>query len=119
MSIAAILIAVIHFLRPSLRPDTTYVAALVLAVIPWLAPLIKSVELPGGFKIEVQDLKEATDKLKGAVVKPLRQQQQQQQQQHNNSNNSSSNNSNNSSSNNSNNSSSSSSNNNLQGFQRP
>jgi len=32
-------------------------------VIPWLAPVIKSIELPGGFKIEVQDIKAATDKV--------------------------------------------------------
>ena len=72
ITIAAILIAAAHFLWPSFSLDTTYIVLLVLAVIPWLAPVIKSVELPGGFKIEVQDLKEATDKLTAAAAEPLK-----------------------------------------------
>jgi hypothetical protein len=66
----AILIATAHFLWPSFSLDTTYIVLLVLAVIPWLAPIIKSVELPGGFKIEVQDVKDATDKVTAIPKKP-------------------------------------------------
>ncbi|OOG39366.1 hypothetical protein [Rhodanobacter sp. C05] len=70
ISAVAVLIAVGHFVWPSFSLDTTYIIALVIAFIPWLAPVIKSVELPGGFKIEVQDLKEITDKLTGMVAEP-------------------------------------------------
>lgn len=66
----ALLIAVGHFLWPTFSLDTIYIIALVIAFIPWLAPVIKSIELPGGFKIEVQDLKEITDKLTGLAVEP-------------------------------------------------
>ena len=62
---------VVHFLRPSFSLDTTYIVLLVLALIPWVAPIIKSIELPGGFKIEVQDLKEATDKVTAAATKSV------------------------------------------------
>jgi hypothetical protein len=67
ISIGAALIAVIHFVSPHFSLDTTYIIALVLGVIPWLAPIVKSVELPGGFKIEVRDIKEATDKVIAAT----------------------------------------------------
>ncbi len=67
ITIGASLIAVIHFVSPHFSLDTTYIVALVLAVIPWLAPIVKSVELPGGFKIEVRDIKEATDKVNAAT----------------------------------------------------
>ncbi len=56
-------LAGVHFHWPSLALDTTSTILLVIAVIPWLAPVIKSIELPGGFKIEVQDIKAATDKV--------------------------------------------------------
>ena len=37
-----------------------------LGVLPWFQPLIKSLELPGGLKIELQDVKEATEKIESA-----------------------------------------------------
>lgn len=63
MTALAVAIAALHFIRPTLSLDTTYIVALVLAVLPWLAPIVKSIELPGGFKIEVQDVKEAIEKV--------------------------------------------------------
>jgi hypothetical protein len=37
---------------------------LVLAALPWLLPYLKSMELPGGFKIELKDIKDALDQIR-------------------------------------------------------
>lgn len=41
-------VAVAHAVRPNLAIDAVTLFALIVAVIPWLQPLFKSVELPGG-----------------------------------------------------------------------
>lgn len=61
ITVGALLVALAHLLAPSLKIDFVTVVLLVVAVLPWLAPLVKSVELPGGFKIELQDVKEAAE----------------------------------------------------------
>lgn len=63
ITVACTALAVVHYRWPSLSLDTTSTILLIVAAIPWLAPVIKSIELPGGFKIEVQDIKAATDKV--------------------------------------------------------
>jgi hypothetical protein len=53
-------VALAHAIWPSARIDAATVALLVIAVVPWLAhllhlaPNLKSVELPGGVKLEFQ-----------------------------------------------------------------
>lgn len=66
VTLGALAIALIHVLWPSLAIDAITLGLLVIAVLPWLAPLVKSLELPGGWKIELQELKEATDRAKDA-----------------------------------------------------
>lgn len=39
--------------------DTTTVLLLLVAFSPWLLPLLKSIELPGGIKLEVKDFEDA------------------------------------------------------------
>lgn len=56
ISVAALLIALIHILKPNLKIDAITLVLIGFAIIPWLAPLLKSIELPGGWKIEYQDL---------------------------------------------------------------
>lgn len=63
-------IALAHAIWPDFKLDATYTVLFVVAVIPWLAPVIKSIELPGGFKIEVQDLKNATKKITAPTATP-------------------------------------------------
>jgi hypothetical protein len=58
VTIGALAIAAVHLIWPTLAMDVLTLALLVIAVLPWLAPLVKSVELPGGLKIELQDLKQ-------------------------------------------------------------
>lgn len=59
----ALIVATAHFIWPRFSFDTTYIILLVIAVMPWLAPIIKSIELPGGFKIEVNDIRNAANKV--------------------------------------------------------
>jgi hypothetical protein len=47
--------------------DGVAVGLLCLVFLPWVAPLIKSVEIPGVGKIEMQDLKEKAEEAQGAA----------------------------------------------------
>ena len=49
----------VHLVFPNLRIDATTLTLFAAAAIPWLLPLFKSVELPGGLKLEFQDLQAA------------------------------------------------------------
>jgi len=52
-------IATVHLMWPDLKIDAITLVLLIAAMVPWLAPLFKSVELPGGWKVEFQDLERA------------------------------------------------------------
>ncbi len=69
---AALLVALAHLIFPSVTIDFVTVVLLLVAVLPWIAPIVKSVELPGGFKIQLQDVKDAAKELLrvDAVVQP-------------------------------------------------
>ena len=66
LTLGALGLALVHLIWPSLAIDAITLGLLVIAVIPWLAPLIKSVELPGGWKVELQEMQDATAKAKEA-----------------------------------------------------
>lgn len=66
VTLGAIVLALIHLFFPSLSIDATTLGLLVIALIPWLAPLVKSLELPGGLKVELQDVQEIADKAEEA-----------------------------------------------------
>jgi hypothetical protein len=55
----AILVALAHIIWPKLTIDAITVTLIFIALVPWLAPLFKSLELPGGLKIEFQDFERA------------------------------------------------------------
>jgi len=54
---------VLHVVYPHLAIDAISLGLLVITVLPWLAPLVKAAELPGGFKIEFHDVKAAADQV--------------------------------------------------------
>lgn len=56
ITVAAVAIAAVHLVWPQLTIDGITLILLLVAVVPWLLPLFKSVELPGGVKLEFQDL---------------------------------------------------------------
>jgi len=69
----AFVLVVLHLVWPKLAIDPVTIALIVLVILPWLGPIIKglassgvkNVELPGGIKIELADIKSATDKVIG------------------------------------------------------
>ena len=52
-----------HLIWPTFKIDLVTLILAMVAILPWTASIIKSLELPGGFKIELQDVKAATDKV--------------------------------------------------------
>lgn len=62
ISLSAISIALIHLIWPELTIDTITMVLLIIAVIPWLVPLVKTLEFPGGWKVEFHELKKAADR---------------------------------------------------------
>jgi len=52
-----VLAGLTHLVFPDIKVDAIFVTLIIIAIIPWLTPLFKSVELPGGIKVEFQDLK--------------------------------------------------------------
>jgi hypothetical protein len=59
VSTGALGIAVLHLVIPHLTIDAITLVLILVAMVPWLLPLFKSVELPGGVKLEFQDLQAA------------------------------------------------------------
>lgn len=56
ISVVAGLFLLAHLFVPRVELDPIAIILLVLVIAPWLAPILKSVELPGGVKIEFKDL---------------------------------------------------------------
>jgi hypothetical protein len=52
----AVALAAIHVVFPDVKIDNITLGLLAIAVVPWLAPIFKSVVLPGGLKVEFQVL---------------------------------------------------------------
>jgi hypothetical protein len=66
ITLGASAVALIHALLPWITIDLATAILILIAAAPWLASVVKSIELPGGFKIELPDVKAATD----AVTSP-------------------------------------------------
>jgi len=66
ISLVALMVAIIHVLWPKITIDAITVFLLIVALVPWLFPLLKSLELPGGWKIEFQELEKARKKAEKA-----------------------------------------------------
>jgi hypothetical protein len=62
VTLGALGIALAHVAFPSLAIDAVALVLVVVAVVPWLAPLFKSLELPGGWKVEFQELQKVAAK---------------------------------------------------------
>ena len=62
ITVLALAFAVTHIVYPALTIDGITLAFLIIAVLPWLAPLFRSLEFPGGWKIEFQELEQARNK---------------------------------------------------------
>lgn len=58
VSSLALLFAIAHLSFPELEIDVVTVSLIVIAVLPWLANMISSAEMPGGWKIQFRELEE-------------------------------------------------------------
>lgn len=63
ISIIAIVLTVLHMTVPAVGFDAIAVTLMGLAVLPWLGPLFRSVELPGGLKITFKDLAKVQERV--------------------------------------------------------
>jgi hypothetical protein len=71
VTVTASLLIIAHLGWPRLMIDGVTLGLLFLAVSPWLAPLFKSVELPGGMKLEFREFQEITDKaMEAGMISP-------------------------------------------------
>jgi hypothetical protein len=66
ITISALVIAIVHLIWPAITIDAVTVALLGVAILPWLSSLFKSIELPGGLKIEYQDLEKIEERAHNA-----------------------------------------------------
>jgi len=63
ISLLCIFLIIIHATFPEYSIDSTTIALIVILIVPWLLPYIKTVKLPGGIEIttrEIQLLEEVT-----------------------------------------------------------
>jgi len=56
VSLGALLLVLAHLIWPALAIDAVTITFVVIAILPWLAPLIKSLEFPGGLKVELHEM---------------------------------------------------------------
>jgi hypothetical protein len=55
ISIICVLLSIIHLTFPNISIDAITLGLLIMAILPWLAPIFKTVEFPGGWKVEFQE----------------------------------------------------------------
>jgi hypothetical protein len=70
VSAAALLVAAAHVAFPDLEIDAITLGLLVVAVIPWLSPILESIEAPGGWKLKFRELEQRIEE-KGREVEAL------------------------------------------------
>lgn len=67
ISIISFSIIFVHFLWPMLTIDVATISLFIISILPWIIPFLKSLELPGGYKLEFNnELKEVTQKAEEA-----------------------------------------------------
>ncbi len=66
ISIVALVIIAIHLGWPAINIDSITLILLIVAIVPWLAQLFKSVEFPGGWKIEFKEFMQAEQRASDA-----------------------------------------------------
>jgi len=62
ITLIALFIGIAHVVWPNIEIDAITVFLLAVALLPWLIPLIRSLEFPGGWKVEFQELEKVKDK---------------------------------------------------------
>jgi methyl-accepting chemotaxis protein len=60
----ALAAVVAHLIWPDLAIDAIALALVGIAILPWLGPILESIELPGGFKASFREVKETIQEVK-------------------------------------------------------
>lgn len=63
VSFSAISLIIAHLIWPQAAIDGITLGLIMIVIIPWLSPLFKTLELPGGVKLEYQELEKAKEKI--------------------------------------------------------
>ena len=66
VTLGALVLALAHLLWPDLAIDSVTLVLVAMALVPWLAPIFKSLEFPGGWKVEFQELQRAAQRADAA-----------------------------------------------------
>lgn len=73
VTIGALLVAFARLVWPDLKIDIVTLGLIALAILPWVAPLIKSIEIPGVGKVELREMQRHVEEAKGAAENAARQ----------------------------------------------
>lgn len=71
ITIVAIALTLAHLFFPEVRIDAITVTLVIVAAVPWLSPLFKSLEFPGGLKFEFQEVKDKLETLVAKQTEPV------------------------------------------------
>ncbi|MBP7823206.1 hypothetical protein KA050_02530 [Candidatus Gracilibacteria bacterium] len=55
ITVVGLAVAISHVIWPDIKIDAITVTLIAISIIPWLEPLFKSIELPGGTKLEFKE----------------------------------------------------------------
>jgi hypothetical protein len=62
VTVLALSVGLYHLLQPSIQIDTTTLVLFIVALLPWISSIFRSVEVPGWFKVEFKDIQKAVEK---------------------------------------------------------
>jgi hypothetical protein len=66
VTLGALVLALAHLIWPDLAIDSVTLVLIAIALVPWLAPIFKSLQFPGGWKVEFQELQRAAQRADAA-----------------------------------------------------
>ncbi|WP_431825085.1 hypothetical protein [Burkholderia sp. F1] len=67
VSVVSLSLVAVHLFFPGIVLDGVTLALAVIALLPWLQPIFKTVKLPGGIEITLQDMKQEIQAAVGAA----------------------------------------------------
>ena len=60
--------AITHMVQPKWGIDGTTLGLMILAALPWLAPAIRTLELPGGLKVELREIEDRLARVENVTL---------------------------------------------------
>ena len=67
----ALAFVVAHLIWPDLEIDAIALAFVGIAIVPWLGPLLESIEFPGGFKANFREVQQRIEEVKKTTDEAL------------------------------------------------